>query len=82
MNILLEKLRVILPIVVIGLAGYVFISENDTIMPFVMFFMGIMLLIAGIIEIKQEEQKKMGIFSVIVSMFIFYVFVQILSFNS
>ena len=44
-------------------------------MPYMMFFMGAMLLVMGINEIK-KERKKMGIFSIIVSVFVFHVSVQ------
>jgi len=67
-NILLKILRIVLPIIVFVLAGYSSISGNYEVMPY-------MLLVMGINEIK-KERKKMGIFSIIVSVFVFYVSVQ------
>jgi len=57
------------------LAGYSLISGNHEIMPYMMFFMGAMFLVMGIAENK-ESRKKMGIISIIVSIFIFYVSVK------
>jgi len=65
---LLKILRIVLPIIVFVLAGYSSISGNYEVMPY-------MLLVMGINEIK-KERKKMGIFSIIVSVFVFYVSVQ------
>jgi hypothetical protein len=79
-NILLKILRIVLPIIVFVLAGYSLISGNHEVMPYMMFFMGAMFLVMGIAEIK-EARKKMGIVSIIVSIFVFYVSVQGLLLN-
>lgn len=74
---MLKISRIVLPIIIVVLAGYVFISENNRVMPYIMFLMGALLLVAGIIEIKQQERRLIGIYSVVVSLSIFYVIVQI-----
>ncbi|MCR2820757.1 DUF3953 domain-containing protein [Lederbergia panacisoli] len=75
MNILLKILRIVLSIIIMVLAGYSLISGNHETMPYMMFFMGAMFLVMGIVEIK-ESRKKMGIISIIVAIFIFYVSVE------
>lgn len=80
MNLLLKVLRVVLPIIVIILAGYSLKSGNYGVMPYMMFFMGAMFLVMGIAEIK-EARRKIGIFSIIASIFIFYVSLEGLFFN-
>lgn len=46
-NILLKMLRIVLPIIVFVFAGYSLISGNHEVMPYMMFFMGAMLLVMG-----------------------------------
>lgn len=72
---LLKILRAILAIIVISLGVYSLISRNYTVMPHTMFFMGVMLLVMGIDEFM-EARKLLGIFSMLVSVFVFYVSVQ------
>ncbi|GAB4074791.1 hypothetical protein GCM10028778_22940 [Barrientosiimonas marina] len=72
---MLKALRVISPIIVVVLAGYALITGNYIVMPYMMLFMGITFLVMGIAQIK-EEGKLIGIFSIIVSIFVFYVSVQ------
>lgn len=77
---MLKILRIVLSIIVVILAGYALITENYIVMPYMMFFMGAMLVVTGIAEIK-AERKQMGIISIIASIFIFYVSVQGLFIN-
>lgn len=74
-TMLLKILRAILAIIVISLGVYSLISRNYTVMPHTMFFMGVMLLVMGIDEFM-EARKLLGIFSMLVSVFVFYVSVQ------
>jgi hypothetical protein len=62
------------------LAGYSLKSSNYEVMPYMMFFMGAMILVIGIEEIK-EARRAMGIFSIIVSVFVFYVSLEGLLLN-
>ena len=70
-------LRILLSIIVFVLGGYVLISGNNEVMPYMMFSLGAMMLVMGIDEIK-KDRKKMGVIAIIVSIFIFYVSVQAL----
>ena len=80
MYVLLKILRVVLSITVFTLAGYGSISGNHELIPYMLFFMGAMFLVIGISEIK-EMRKRMGIFSILVSIFVFYVFLERLLLN-
>lgn len=77
---MLKALTVILPIIVIVLAGYALMSGNDIIMPYMMLLVSVMLLVMGIDEIK-KERKQIGIFSIIISVVVFFVSVQDILFN-
>ncbi len=80
MDVLLKILRVVLSSTVLTLAGYGLISGNHELMPYMMFFLGAMFLVMGIAEIK-EMRKRMGIFNILVSIFVFYVFLEGLLLN-
>lgn len=77
---MLKALTVVLPIIVIVLAGYALMSGNDIIMPYMMLLVSVMLLVMGIDEIK-KERKQIGIFSIIISVVVFFVSVQDILFN-
>lgn len=77
---MLKALTVILPIIVIVLAGYALMSGNDIIMSYMMLLVSVMLLVMGIDEIK-KERKQIGIFSIIISVVVFFVSVQDILFN-
>jgi zinc transporter ZupT len=79
-NILLKVLRIVLAVIAMVLAGYSLKSSNYEVMPYMMFFMGAMILVIGIEEI-QEARRAMGIFSIIVSVFVFYVSLEGLLLN-
>ena len=57
------------------LAGYGSITRSFAVLPYMMFFMGAMLLVIGISEIKRKR-KRIGFISIIVSLFVFYVSMQ------
>lgn len=77
---MLKALTVVLPIIVIVLAGYALMSGNDIIMSYMMLLVSVMLLVMGIDEIK-KERKQIGIFSIIISVVVFFVSVQDILFN-
>ncbi|MEC5425871.1 YczI family protein [Virgibacillus sp. C22-A2] len=81
---MLESLRIVLAIIVLVLAGYGLLTGNsEAVSPYMMFFMGAMLLVMGISEIR-KERKRIGFISIIVSLFVFYVSIQgfLLNFTS
>ena len=59
-------------IFIIVIAGYALISQNYVVMPYLIFFEGVMLLVMGIDEMK-KERKISGVFIVAISLFSFYV---------
>ena len=73
--LLLKILRIVFAIIVFVLGGYTLISSNNEVLPYMMFFLGAMLLVIGIAEIK-KDRLIMGIVSIIVSIFVFYVSVE------
>ncbi|NEU32105.1 DUF3953 domain-containing protein [bacterium LRH843] len=73
---MLKTLRIVLAIIVFVLAGYGSITESSAESPYMMFFMGAMLLVMGISEIKMKR-KRIGFISIIVSLFVFYVSMQL-----
>ncbi|WP_461178521.1 YczI family protein [Virgibacillus ainsalahensis] len=64
-------MRAISAIITGALAIYGLITGNTDVMPYMMFFMGVMVLVMGISEIK-KERRRMGFISIIVSLFAFY----------
>lgn len=68
-------IRIISAIITGALAIYGLATESIDVTPYMMFFMGIMILTIGISEI-QRERKRMGFISIIVSIFVFYVSMQ------
>jgi len=75
----MKRIRIVLAIIGFVLGGYILISSNYEVLPYMMFFIGAMLLDLGIAEIKQNR-KNMGIVSIIGSLFVFYVSVEVLLF--
>ncbi|MED3572653.1 DUF3953 domain-containing protein [Cytobacillus praedii] len=69
---MLVTLRIILAIIVFILAGYGLRTGSSVVSAYMMFFMGAMLMVMGIFEIKMER-KRIGFISIIVSLFVFYV---------
>lgn len=73
---MLITLRIVFAIITLVLAGYGLITGNSGVVsPYMMLFMGAMLLVMGISEIK-NERKQIGFISIIVSLFVFYVSIQ------
>jgi hypothetical protein len=73
---LLKTLRIVFAIITLVLVGYGLTTEKSgVVLPYMMLFMGAMLLVMGISEIK-NERKQIGFISIIVSLFVFYVSIQ------
>lgn len=73
---MLITLRIVFAIITLVLAGYGLITGNSGVVStYMMLFMGAMLLVMGISEIK-NERKQIGFISIIVSLFVFYVSIQ------
>ncbi|QDP99767.1 DUF3953 domain-containing protein [Lysinibacillus fusiformis] len=74
---MLKFLQIILSITVISLAGYGLITEDFKFQPYMMLFLGLMMLVMGLREF-QKGQKGNCWLSIVV--FIFILFVSIKSF--
>jgi len=72
---LLHLIRIISAIITGVFAIYGLAAEGTDVTPYMMFFMGVMVLTIGISEI-QKERRRMGFISIIVSIFVFYVSIQ------
>ena len=74
----LKILKLILAIIVVALSSYALITGIlGGIVPFVLFFFGLMLLVTGITELL-EKRKATAIILFLVSGFTFYVLIKIL----
>ncbi|WP_427138848.1 DUF3953 domain-containing protein [Psychrobacillus psychrodurans] len=68
--------RVLLGIIVIVFSSYILISKNYELMPFMMLLLGTLMLVSGIVELQKDRKKFEGYLFIIVSLFIFLVFIQ------
>ncbi|MBP1971072.1 hypothetical protein J2Z83_003209 [Virgibacillus natechei] len=73
---MLKTLKIVFALITLVLAGYGLTTGNSiVVLPYMMLFMGALLLVMGISEIK-NERKQIGFMSIIVSLFVFYVSIQ------
>lgn len=71
---MLKKLRIGLSIIVMILAVYVLITSHFNIMPYMMSFLGAMILVTGISEFR-EKRKVTGSLSIFAAGFILFVII-------
>ncbi|WP_186673914.1 DUF3953 domain-containing protein [Sporosarcina sp. BP05] len=69
---MLKILRVILSVIVIALAGYGLITKNFEFMPYMMFFLGVFILVMGVLEL-QAKRTTNAIITILGSAFILFV---------
>ena len=69
---MLKVLRIILSVIVIGLAVYGKITNNFEFMPYMMFFMGLLMLVTGVSEL-QAKRKTSAICIFLAAAFLFFV---------
>ena len=72
---MLKLLQIILSITVISLAGYGVITEDFKFQPYTMLFLGLTMLVMGLIEF-QKGQKGYGWLSIVVFIFILFVSIK------
>lgn len=72
---MLKKLRFILAIIVILLAGYGLLTKNFIAQPYMMLSLSAFILVGGISELKQG-QKRRGYISIFLCLFILFIFIQ------
>ena len=68
---ILKILKVILSVIVIALAGYGLITKNFEFMPYMIFFLGVFMLVTGASEL--QAKKKSAIFFILAAVFLFFV---------
>ncbi len=69
---MLKILRIILSVIVMALAGYSIITKNFEFMPYMMFFVGVSMLVTGVAEF-QAKRKSNAIPSILAAAFLFFV---------
>ena len=72
----MKVIRILLGIIVIVFSSYILISRNYELMPFMMLLLGTLMLVSGIVELQKDRKKFEGYLFIIVSLFIFFVFIQ------
>ncbi|WP_419962338.1 DUF3953 domain-containing protein [Psychrobacillus sp. BM2] len=68
--------RILLGVIVIAFSIYILISRNYELMPFMMLLFGTFMLLSGLVELQKDRKKFEGYMFIIVSLFIFFVFIQ------
>ncbi|KAA0560437.1 DUF3953 domain-containing protein [Rossellomorea aquimaris] len=72
---MLKVSRIILALIVITMAGYSLLTENHWLQPYMLFLLGLMMLVMGLEEF-QRGRKAYGYLSLIVSIFSFIVLLE------
>lgn len=72
---MLKKIRIILGIIVLLLAGYGLITKNFVAQPIMMLGLSAFILVGGLTELK-EGQKRRGYISIFLSAFVLFILVQ------
>ncbi len=73
---MLKRLRIFLSVIVLVLSGYSLITQNFKFVPYLMFLLGAMILVTGLIELKRDKKEFWGYGCIIASLFAVYVSVQ------
>jgi uncharacterized membrane-anchored protein len=68
-------MRIVSGIIVFALGIYGLTTDNNAILPFMMFFLGIMSLVMGISELY-KKRKSIGFISIIAAAFVFLVLIR------
>ena len=68
--------RIILTIVVIVLSGYSLITHTFELMPYYMFFLGVLILVTGLAELQKDRKGFWGYMNIAISLFIFFASTQ------
>ncbi|MDM5452107.1 MULTISPECIES: DUF3953 domain-containing protein [Peribacillus] len=72
----MKIVRIILGIIVIALSATQLITGNSELLPYTMLFLGLMMLVIGIIELQKDRKGFGGYMCLAVSLFVFYVATQ------
>jgi Protein of unknown function (DUF3953) len=69
---MLKILRIILSVIVMALAGYSLFTKNFEFMSYMMFFVGVLMLVIGVAEL-QAKRKTNAISSILAAAFLIFV---------
>lgn len=78
---LLKIIKAIFSIIGIALAGYSQVTQNFKFVPFMMFSLGVTMLMAGLMELKRKPKSFWGYMNIATSLFVFFVSIQGLFLN-
>ncbi|WP_198512528.1 DUF3953 domain-containing protein [Bacillus sp. mrc49] len=67
--------RAILVVVVLVLSSYSLITETE-LMPYYMFFIGVLSFVTGLAELQKGRKGFLGYMSIVISLFVFFVSIQ------
>ncbi|QED46279.1 DUF3953 domain-containing protein [Cytobacillus dafuensis] len=73
---MLKILRIIFSLSTVALSAFSLITQNYNLTPYVMFLLGVTMLMTGIIELQKDKKGFPGYLCIIVSLFIFFVSIQ------
>jgi len=59
-----------------GLSVFSLITKNFEYIPYLMLSLGATMLVAGLIELQKSSKEFWGYFSIVASLFVFYVAIQ------
>lgn len=72
----LKVVRIILSIVGLVLASYGLITKDYHLLPFMMLFLGGLMLVMALEELKKKRKSTIGYVLIVISLFVFFVSVQ------
>ena len=75
---MLKTLKIILSIIAMGLSVFSIITNNSEYIPYLMLSLGATMLVAGFIELQKNSKGFGGYFSIVASLFVVYVAIQVL----
>ncbi|MBT2583336.1 hypothetical protein [Planococcus sp. ISL-109] len=70
---MLKIIRIVLQISIVGVAGYVLLTQNTVLTPLVMLLLGIFMLVAGFERIEKNRKEFWGYAFVVISLLLFMV---------
>jgi hypothetical protein len=74
---LLKIIKIILTVIATALLDYVLLSKNFALIPFMMLFVGALMLVTRLVEIQKDRKEFLGYLNIIGSIFIFFVSIQL-----
>ena len=73
---MLKLLRIVFSIIVLTLSGYSLTTKNFELSSYMIFFLGALMLVTGLVELQKDRKGFWGYMSIIASLFAFFVAIQ------